>query len=116
MVGHGLDVKSPVEFGHKEDAQVTDGLGNRNSVGRVGPGREEDGSGGEAKETGSKAGRVEEHEFRLVEVNGEAGEGKPGADLIPGCRDLSDSGEEGGAQGIDVAVVDIEGEINIVPV
>jgi len=36
-VSHSLDMEGPVKFGRKEDAQVTNGAGNGDSVGRVGP-------------------------------------------------------------------------------
>src|SRR6266850_4841169 len=54
-VGHGLDVKCPVEFGREEDTQITNGLGNGDLVGRVGPGGKEDGGRGNAKEVGVRA-------------------------------------------------------------
>ena len=33
MVGHSLDMERPVEMGHKEDTQVTNGLGDGDPVG-----------------------------------------------------------------------------------
>ena len=59
---------------------------------------------------------MEEHELRLVEVNGEASEGEPGPDSVPGGGDFSDGGEVGGARGIDIAVVDVEGEVDVLPI
>jgi len=109
-------MESPVEFRREEDAEVTNGMGDENSVGRVGPRREEDGGRGRAEKTGGEAGGVEEHKLRFVEVNGEASEGEPGADPVPGSRDFGDGGEEGGAGGVDVPVVDVKGEVDVVPI
>jgi len=68
-------MESPVEFGHEEDAKITNGMGDRNALGRVGPRREKDGGRGRAEKTGGVAGGMEEHKLRFVEINGEAGKG-----------------------------------------
>jgi len=85
-------------------------------VGQVRPRGEEDGGRGGAEKTGAEVGRVKEHELRLIKVNGEASKGEPGPDPVPCSGDLRDGGEESGAQGVDVAVIDVEGEIHIIPV
>jgi len=85
-----LDVQGPIEFGCEKDAEVTNGLGDGNAVGRVRPGGEEDGGRGGAEETGVDAGGVEEHEFRFVEINGKAGKGEPGAHSVPSSGELGD--------------------------
>jgi len=79
-------------------------------LGRVGPRGEEEGGRGGAEKTGAVVGGVKKHEFRLIEVNGEAGEGEPGPDAVPG------GGEEGGTRGKDVAVVNVKGEVDVFPV
>jgi len=115
-VSHGLDVKRPVKLGCEEDTQVTNGAGDRNSLGRVRPRGEEDGGRGFAKKTGAKVGGLEEHELRLVEVDCKAGEGEPCPDTVPCGGDFRDGGEEGGARGVDIAVVNVEGEVDVLPV
>jgi len=114
-VGHGLHMQGPVELGREKHAQVSDGLGDGDPVGRVGGGGEEDGRGGYAKETRGVTGRVEKHKLGFIKVNGEAHEGEPSVDLVPGSRDLGNHGKEGGARSIDVTIINIEREVDIVP-
>jgi len=64
----------------------------------------------------AEAGGLEKHELRLVEVDGKASKGEPGPDSVPGSGDLGDGGEVSGARGIDVAVIDVEGEVDIFPI
>ena len=110
-VRHGADVQRPVELRGKEHPKVADGLGNSNAMGCGGTQREEDGGGGNSEETGGVLRGVEEHELHFIEVHKEADLGKPSMDAVPGSRDLSCGGKEGGARGIDTAIIDIEGEV-----
>jgi len=100
-------VESPVKFGREEDAKVMNGLGDRNTVGRVRPGGEEDRRWGGAEKTGGEARGVEKHELRFVENNGESGKREPGADPVPSSGDFGNGGEKGGARGVDAPVIDV---------
>jgi len=109
-------MERPVEMGRKEDPQVTNGLGDGDPVGRVRPGGKKDGGRGNAKEAGGDTRGVKEHKFSFVEVDGEAGKGKPGPDPVPGGGDFGDGRKEGGTGGKDVPVVNVKGEVDIVPI
>ena len=104
-------MKRPVKLGGEENPKVTDGLGDRDMVGCDRTQREKNGGGRGAEQTGRKVGGMEEHEFCLIKVDGEAGKGEPGADMVPGVRDLSGGGEEGGAGSVDAAIVNVECEV-----
>jgi len=109
-------VKRPVKFRREEDAEIMNGTGDEDPVGRVRPRGEKNGGRGRAETTGAIVGRVKEHELRLVEIDRETHEGQPGANAVPGSGDFGDGGEEGGARSEDATIVDVERQVDVLPV
>jgi len=66
---------------------------------------------GGAEELWRELGRVKKHKLCLVEIDGEAGKGEPGAYTVPCLGDFVGSRKECGSGGIDASVIDIEGEV-----
>jgi len=111
VVGHGADVKRPIKLGGEEDPKVAEGGSDRNAVGCDGTRGEDDRSGRGSEETGRELGGVKEHKLCLVEVDGEAGKGKPGTYMVPRLGDFVGSRKECGPRGVDAPIIDVEGEV-----
>jgi hypothetical protein len=112
--GHCGNVEGPGKAGGEEDPKVSQGVGRDHTNGGLNPICECDQPGSRPEMTG-RAGGVEEHDLRFVQVSLKAELAEPCEDCGPCTGHFGSCPSEGCTRGEDGAVIDVEGQVSVHP-
>jgi len=115
MIGKHFGVNILAKGGGEENPQITEGEGGVEEKGRSMGAGDGEGGGHGASMGGVATRRVKEHEFCFVSIGKEAKGVEPGEDFRDGVGEMCSCCSICWTRGVDGPIVDIEGEVLLVP-